>query len=160
MEIVLRVTVIYVCIVAGLRVLGKREFGQLSPVELVTLLLVPEMVSNALTGADKSLTGALLAVGTLFTLVFGLSLVMHRFRRAEVIVTGSPTVLVARGRLLQDALNRQRIAPDEVLGELRRSGLARLDEVEWAVLETDGRISIVPAKRSGPSAPPEPRTTQ
>ena len=149
METVLRVAAIYLFVLVALRVLGKREFGQLSPLELVSLLMIPEIVSQALTGDDYSLTNAFVGVATLFVLVFATSLLMHRFKKAEVAVAGEPTVLVHRGELFERALNVTRVTPDEVFSEMHKSGLQSLDEVEWAILETDGSIAIVPVAGAG-----------
>jgi uncharacterized membrane protein YcaP (DUF421 family) len=152
METVLRIAAIYLFVLVALRVLGKREFGQLSPLELVSLLMIPEIVSQALTGDDYSLTNAFVGVATLFVLVFATSLLMHRFKSAEIAVAGEPTVLVHRGQLFERALNVTRVTPDEVFSEMHKAGLQSLDEVDWAILETDGSIAIVPvgeaAKRS------------
>lgn len=144
MEIVIRIAIIYLFILAGLRVLGKREFGQLSPHELVTLLIIPEIVSQALTDQDNSITGALIGTATLMGLVFITSLLTHRFERLEEIVRGQPLVLVQDGRLLEIPLNRSRVSADEVLAEMRKSGYDQLEQIKWAVLEADGKISFVP----------------
>lgn len=144
METVLRVAVIYLFVLVGLRVLGKREFGQLSPLELVTLLMIPEIVSQALTGDDYSLTNALIGVCTLFVLVFLTSLLVHRFKPLELAVSGAPTVLVRRGEVLGDALDVNRVTTDELFSEMHKSGLDELKQVKWAILEPDGHISIVP----------------
>lgn len=144
METVLRVAVIYVFVLVGLRVLGKREFGQLSPLELITLLMIPEIVSQAAIGEDYSLTNALVGVATLLVLVFVTSLLVHRFDWAETAVAGSPTVLVHRGRLIERALNEMRVTPAEVYSEMHRCGLLTLQQVEWAILEADGTIAVVP----------------
>lgn len=144
METVLRVTLIYCAIVVGLRALGKREFGQLSPLELVTLLLIPEIVSTALNQNDASLTNGLVGITTLFVLVFLTSLFMHLSKRFEVGIAGEPIVLVAHGRLIHNHMNKERVTPDEVFSEMHNQGLDDLSQVRWAVLEPDGRISIVP----------------
>lgn len=144
METVLRVALVYLFILAGLRILGKREFGELSALDLVTLLLVPEVVSQALTRNDSSLTNAFVAITTLFALVFLTSALSHRFRRLEHIVNGKPSILVARGQLMVDNCNRERISAEEIYAEMRKNGIDRLERVRWAILEVDGRISIVP----------------
>jgi uncharacterized membrane protein YcaP (DUF421 family) len=146
METVIRVAVIYALIVLGLRVLGKREFGQLSPIELVTLLLIPEIVSNALQREDQSVTNGIIGLATLFTLVFATSLLTSRFGVFNRLLDGTPTVLVHRGELIAKNLQRERISPDELASELRKSGLEHVSQVKWAILETDGKISIVPAR--------------
>lgn len=147
METVLRILIIYLFVMIGLRVLGKREFGQLSPLELVMLLLIPEIASQSLVREDYSLTNALLGLSTLFTLQFLTSALMHRSKRAEELMVGVPTVLVQHGRLVEENLNRERVSPDEVFAEMRKSGVDRLEQVRWAVLETDGKIAVVPEEQ-------------
>lgn len=154
MEMVVRVFVIYLFVFIGLRVLGKREFGQLSPIELVTLLMIPEIVSQAFSAGDNSLTNALVGVATLLVAVFLTSMLQHRFQKVERIVAGEPTVLVHRGSLRERAMNLNRITPDEIFSEMHKCGLTRLDEVEWAILEGDGMISVVPAVRGQLPNPP------
>ena len=156
METIIRVAALYAFVILSLRLLGKREFGQLSPAELVTLLLIPEIASQALVRDDFSLTYAVIGLSTLFLLVSLTSLVSHRFKRAETLLEGSPTVLVTQGEFVVANMNRERITPDEVYLEMRHSGLTELGEVRWAILETDGRISIVGQDPDGPRGDPEP----
>jgi uncharacterized membrane protein YcaP (DUF421 family) len=151
METVLRIAAIYLLVFAGLRVMGKREFGQLSPLELVTLLMIPEIVSQALTGEDYSVTNAAIGVATLLVLVFGTSLLMHRFKKAEQIIAGEPSILVRHGKLLEGAMNEARVTEDEIFEEMHKAGLLKLAQVDWGILEPDGRIAIVPVRRPGES---------
>jgi uncharacterized membrane protein YcaP (DUF421 family) len=144
METVVRVALIYLAILVGLRVLGKREFSQLSPLELVSLLLIPELATQALNRDDHSVTNALIGIATLLVLVLGTSLLTARSERASNVISGTPTVLVHDGRLLEENLMRERVGPDELMGEIRMAGYARLDEIQWAILEGEGRISVVP----------------
>lgn len=143
METVIRVVVIYVAIMAGLRILGKREFGQLSPLELVTLLLIPEIVSPVLNRENASITNGLVGVTTIFALVFITSLLMHLSKRFETAVAGEPTVLVAHGKLNHERMNKERVTPDEIFAEMHMSGIDKIERVRWAILESDGKISII-----------------
>src|SRR5690606_17975311 len=111
METVIRVAIVYAMIVLGLRVLGKREFGQLAPVELVTLLLIPEIVSQALQRQDYSLTNAAIGLGSLFSLVFLTSLLSARFPHVQKVLEGTPAVLVKDGRLIRENILKERITP-------------------------------------------------
>lgn len=147
METVIRIVIVYIAIVAGLRILGKREFGQLSPVELVTLLLIPEIVAPVLNQENTSLTNGLVGISTLFALVFLTSAVMHLSKRFEAVIAGEPMVLVAHGRMIPKHMNKERVTPDELYNEMHISGLDDLSQVRWAVLESDGKISIVPEDR-------------
>jgi uncharacterized membrane protein YcaP (DUF421 family) len=147
METVLRVLVVYLFLMVTLRVLGKREFGQLSPLELVSLLLVPELVSSALQGEDFSLVDGLVGVSTLFALTAITSMLAHKSKRVEKVISAEPTVVAFHGQLAPDNMNRERITPEEIFSEMHKSGLARLEQVAWAILETDGTITIVPEDR-------------
>lgn len=154
METVLRVAILYLFIMVGLRLLGKREFGELAPFDLVVLLLIPEIASQALLREDFSMTNALIALSTLLVLVFLTSMLSYRSRTAGRLIGGVPSVLVRHGYLVTENLDRERVRPDEVLEAMHTVGLSRMDEVQWAILETDGRISIIPWSRSGQAPPP------
>lgn len=144
METVLRVAFIYVFLLAAMRVIGKREFGQLAPHEFVVLLMIPEVVSSALNQDDRTVTNGVVGASTLLFLVFLTSVLTHRFRKVEKIVADSAAVLVHRGRLYEEVLNKERVTPDEILTEARKSGVDSLGRIRWAVLEPDGKIAIVP----------------
>jgi uncharacterized membrane protein YcaP (DUF421 family) len=146
MDTVLRVALLYILILAGLRVMGKRELSDLSPSELVGLLLVSEIASQALTREDSSLTGAIVGIATLFTLVFLISFLMYRSKRFNNVVEGTPTVIVEHGKLIEESLAKERITPDEIFTEMHKSGLEKLSQVKWAILETDGKFSIIPTE--------------
>ncbi len=153
METVLRVVVVYLFLMISLRILGKREFGQLSPLELVSLLLVPELVANALQGEGYSLVNAAVAVSTLFALTLLTSMLMHVSKTAETVISGDPKVLVHHGRLLDKNMNRERVSPDEIFSEMHQSGLERLEQVAWAILDGDGKIAIVPESKADLAGP-------
>jgi uncharacterized membrane protein YcaP (DUF421 family) len=144
METVIRVAIIYLFLMIGLRIIGKREFAELSALELVSLLMIPELVSNALQREAMSVANGLIGVATLFTLVFLTSVAMHLSSRAEKVIAGSPVVLVHHGQLIVDNMNRERVTPDEIYGSMHMSGLDQLHQVRWAILDSDGKIAIVP----------------
>lgn len=148
METVLRIATIYFVILIALRALGKRSFSQLSPFDLVTLLLIPEIVQQSMMREDFSMTNALIALSTLFTLVFLTSLLSHRFKKIETVIEGSPSVLVSHGQFVVDTMNDTRITPSELYGEMHKSGLSHLEQIRWAILESDGRISFIPYERN------------
>jgi uncharacterized membrane protein YcaP (DUF421 family) len=141
---VLRIAFIYFFLMIAVRVMGKREMSEMSPFELVTLLMVPEIFSTALAREDYSMTHATVGVATLFTLVFITSLLTFRFKRIERIVEGEPTILVSDGKAIERNLKRERVTADEVFTEIHKVGLHELQQVRWAILEPDGKISIIP----------------
>lgn len=157
METVIRVVLIYLAILFGLRILGKREFGQLSPLELITLLLIPELVAQALVREDFLFTNAMIALTTLFSLVFITSLLRYKFSYVEKLVSGEPSILVSHGKFVEDNLNKERVDAAEIFGAMHESGLYRLEQVKWAILETDGKFSIIPKDEDQNSALNKPK---
>lgn len=143
MDTVIRVAVVYVFLVAGLRILGKREFAQLSTSELIMLLITSELVSPALTRNEPSLVNSLVAVSALFVLVFATSIFTYRARAVQGLVSAPPVVLVHGGRLVVENLAKERITPEDVLSEAQKAGLLTISEVQWAILQGDGRIAII-----------------
>ena len=153
METVFRVVFVYVIVWACFRVVGKRELTQLTPFELVTLLFIPQLFSRALTRQDYSITNAVIGAATLFLLVFITSTLSYRFPAFRGVLEAKPSVLVKHGQLLTHILDRERITSQDIFTAMHKSGIADLSDVEWAILEDDGKIAIVPRQR-GASAPP------
>ena len=149
MDTVVRIAIIYVFVLLGLRIIGKRELSQLAPRELVMLLLIPELFSQAALGEDFSMVNAVVACATLLVLVFWTSVATHLHRPTSRLVDAAPAVLVRRGELIPSALDLERVTAEELFSEMRHAGLSRLSQVEWAILEGDGRISIVPSGDQG-----------
>jgi uncharacterized membrane protein YcaP (DUF421 family) len=151
---VLHVAACFVALMLAFRVIGKRELGRLSPFELVTLMLIPEILSSTVQGEESALQG-LAGLCTILVLVLTTSLLSQRFSAVQNVLESPPTLLVAGGRLLEQAMNRERIAPEELFSEMRRQGMATLAEVEFAVLEGSGNITFV--RQGGPRDSQRPR---
>jgi uncharacterized membrane protein YcaP (DUF421 family) len=149
MDSFLRVAYVYFFLMVGFRLLGKRELSQLSPFELVTLLLIPEIFSDALARQDFSMTNATVGACALLSLVFLSSLAMFRFPSLDRLCAGEPSVLAHDGKFVERNLSRERVTPAEIYGEMHRVGLEDLRQIRWAILETDGKISIIPADANG-----------
>lgn len=144
-EIVGRSLVVYVAVLAGLRLGGRRELGQLTPFDLVVILLVANAVQNAMVGADTSLQGGLVSAATLLAVNAALARLRLRSVRVRQLVEGVPIVLVQHGELVTANLHREGITEDEVVAAVREHGaIGDLSEVQLAVLETDGSVSVVP----------------
>src|SRR5688500_16432324 len=144
METVIRIAFIYVFLMLALRAMGKRELSKMSAFELVMLLLIPELFSQAAVGEDTSMIDAVIATAALLTLVLLTSIGSHLSSRAHHLINGTPTVLVRSGRDIEEAMTRERIAPDELLAEMHKAGYERLEHIRWAILEDDGKISLIP----------------
>ena len=143
MDIVLRATVMFAIVFVLLRVMGKRELGQMAPFEFVLLVVIGDLIQQGITHNDFSLTGATLAVCTFAFWALVLNAVTYWSPRAERLLEGEPEVVVRHGELLPHALARNRLTRTEVECEMRIAGIARLSEVEWAVLENNGKISFI-----------------
>ncbi len=145
METVLRVTFVYCFVWACLRIIGKRELSQMAPLELVMLLLIPQFFSRALTRQDYSMTNAVVAATTLFSLVVLTSMATFKYPGFRRFMESEPTILVRRGQILPTSLGHERIAPDEIFSAMHKAGIERIEEVAWAILESDGKIAIIRA---------------
>jgi uncharacterized membrane protein YcaP (DUF421 family) len=143
LEIIARTAIIYLAVLVGLRITGKREVGQMTVFDLVLLILIANAVQNAMTGPDTSVTGGLVAAGTLLLLNFLVSRLVFRNRRFRRFVEGTPTILIRDGKFLLKSLNNEHITPDEVRQALREHGVSTVEEVSVAVLEVDGSISVL-----------------
>ena len=141
--IVGRVSLVYLFVLAGLRVLGKRDLSQMTPFDAVLLFLIPQLFRNYLIGTDDTLVTAIVAATTLLVLVFATSLLAYRSRVVGDVVRAHPTVLVEHGEVVERALNQERMVPEEIEAAARRSGVAELRAVDKATLEADGSISII-----------------
>lgn len=139
-----RVVGIYAIILASLRLLGKREFSQLSPIELICLILIPDLVSQGVVGESPTFMNAIVALSTLFMLVALTSTTIQLSDRIERVLISEPSVLVKDGRLIEKHLKSEVVTPDEILTAARRQGYCKLEDIRYAVLETDGTITIVP----------------
>lgn len=144
METVLRVLFVYAFLIFALRVMGKREFSQFTAMELVVLLLIPEMIAPAVIGNDLSLTNAIVASCALLVFVFLNSVLTFMNKRFEKVVESTPSVLAHDGKLVERNLRLERITPDELFSVMQQHGYDRLEQVKWAILQTDGKIAVVP----------------
>ena len=143
LEIILRVVIIYGVVLIGLRLTGKREVGQMTPFDLVLLLLISNAVQNAMTGPDTSVTGGLVAALTLLLLNALVSRLGWKSRSLRRLIAGSPTLLIYKGNMIRDHLLRERITPEELQQALREHGVATVADVYMATLEIDGAISVL-----------------
>jgi uncharacterized membrane protein YcaP (DUF421 family) len=143
MDIVIRAFVIYVFVYLVIRALGKRELGELTAFELVLLFVVGDLVQQSITQSDTSLTGAVLAIGTITVLILLQSYVAFRWQRSRSVLEGVPVVLLAGGGVVDSALRSQRMTVDDLRESARAQGIADLDDVDIAILENDGKISFI-----------------
>jgi uncharacterized membrane protein YcaP (DUF421 family) len=143
MDIVLRASLMFFILYILLRVLGKRELSQMTPFELVTLIVLGDLIQQGVTHIDFSLTGATLAICTFAFWGLVMSWGSYLSPRLERLFEGEPRVIIRHGELLRDNLRRDRLTRAEVESEMRLAGIARIADVDWAILETNGKISFI-----------------
>ncbi|HYA25848.1 MAG TPA: YetF domain-containing protein [Terriglobales bacterium] len=142
-EIVLRTAVIYLVVLAGVRLSGKREVGQMTPFDLTLLLLISNAVQNAMTGPDTSLLGGVVAACTLLIMNYFVAEVSGGNRRFRKFVQGQPSLLVHDGQVIASHMAKEHVSMDELQRALREHGIASMHDVALAVLEVDGSISFL-----------------
>lgn len=141
--IVLRTLVVYLFILVGFRLAGKREVGQLAPFDFALILLIANAVQNAMVGPDTSLVGGLTAAGVLLAINYGLGRLAARNRKIERLVRGRARILVYKGQLHPEALEAERLSHEDLLQALRENGVPTIESCRLAVLEVDGTISVI-----------------
>ena len=147
-ELIVRAVVIYLALFMLMRFIGKKHVGELAPFDFIVLLILSETVSNALSGEDSSLIGGLISATTLILLVQGVSFISWRSKKLERMLEGVPQILVRHGRHRKEVMAQQQVTLSELLEALRRNGCTNIADVRAAVLENDGKISIIMRKRS------------
>ena len=152
LQIVLRTGVIYLLVLIGVRLSGKREVGQMTPFDLTLLLLLSNSVQNAMTGPDTSLMGGAVAAGTLLILNYLIAEVSGGNRRFRRFIQGQPTLLVHDGKPIEAHMAKEHVSTDELHRALREHGISCTDQVALAVLEVDGSISCLKYDEIKPDA--------
>ena len=142
-EFVARAAIVYCFLLILLRLTGKRQVGQLAPFDLVLLLVLSNAVQNSMIAGDASLVGGLISAATLIGLNYLVGTLVFRNRKAEELIEGRPQVLIHDGKLSEDVMASARLTHHELHAALRRAGCAHVEEVQLAMLENNGAISVM-----------------
>jgi uncharacterized membrane protein YcaP (DUF421 family) len=143
LKIALSCVTIYLFIVVFIRIFGKKELAQLSVIDLVFILLISNAVQNAMVGSDSTLVGGLVAAASLFIVNYFFKFVIYKFPQFSNVLQGSSLLLIYKGELHQKNLTKARITLQELEEAIREHGVSKVSEVDLAVLEVDGNISIL-----------------
>jgi uncharacterized membrane protein YcaP (DUF421 family) len=144
MDLVIRATVIFFFVFLVTRVVGRRQLSQMEPFDLILLVVVGDLVQQAVTQSDESVTGALIVISTIALLSVALSWISYRFRSLRLVTEGEPIVLVQDGRTIERNMRRERITREDIEEEARQSQISSIEDLRWAILENDGNISCIP----------------
>lgn len=143
--IFLRTVIVYLAVLGGFRLFGKRQIGQMEPFDFVVVLLIANAVQNAMVGDDSSLWGGLLAALVLLVMNWVVDRLGVMFPPAERVLAGEPVLLIHDGEVIQANMQREGVSLGELMAALREHGVETPDGAHLAVLEVDGTISILPA---------------
>ena len=144
MDIVVRDFFAFVFVVVVTRVIGRRELSSLEPFDLILLIVLGDLIQQGVTQSDYSFTGLVLAGGTFTLLTVAVSYLVFRFRRVRPLFEPEPLILVEEGKVIDRNLRRERLTVEELLAEARLQQISSLADIRWAVLESSGKISIIP----------------
>ena len=145
MDLVLRTIFVFVLILVVTRAVGRRELSSMEPIDLILLVVIGDLVQSGVTQSDNSLTGTTVVIVTMALLVVVTAWLGFRFQRLRPILEGEPIILVADGRVLEDNLRRQRMTVEELGAEARQAQIGSLEDVRYAVLESNGKVSFLTA---------------
>jgi uncharacterized membrane protein YcaP (DUF421 family) len=143
MDIVLRSIVLFLFVYLVMRVSGRRELSSLTAVDLVLVIVLGDLIQQGITQDDYSVTGAMIAVATIAGMQVLMSWISFRSARARRVLEGDPIVVVQDGNVIEHNLARERMTAEELAEEMRLNQIGTLDEVAWAVLESNGQISFI-----------------
>ena len=143
MDLVVRAIFVFFLMLVITRAVGRRELSSMEPFYLILLVVMGDLIQQGVTQSDYSLTGSTIVIVTIAVLTVGTAYLSFRFRRLRPLLEGEPVVLVAGGRVIESNLRRQRMTVEELLAEARLQSIGGLDAVEYAVLETNGRVSFL-----------------
>jgi uncharacterized membrane protein YcaP (DUF421 family) len=143
-ELVLRAVVVYAFMLLLLRLTGKRQVGQLAPFDLVLLLVLSNSVQNSINGGDNSLIGGMISAGTLIALNGGVAYLTFRSKKLEALIEGRPELIIHNGKVFENVMKRAKLTHHELNAALRREGCGCAAEVQAAILENNGSISVIP----------------
>jgi uncharacterized membrane protein YcaP (DUF421 family) len=144
MDLVIRAAVIFFFIFLVTRISGRRELSSLEPFDVILLVVLGDLVQQGITQSDESVTGTLIVISTITLLSVAVSWVSFRFARARLVTEGEAIVLVQDGEVLERNLRRERITLSNVQQEARQQQVSSISDIRWAILESDGKISVIP----------------
>ena len=143
MDIVLRGIFVFVFLYVLMRMIGRRELSSLEPFDLILLIVLGDAVQQGLTQDDYSLTGAFLAIGTIAIMQVAVSYANFRFPKLRPVLDGEPIVVVQDGKPIEKNLKRERVTVEDLAAAARQQNIAKIEDVQWAVMETSGAISFI-----------------
>lgn len=151
--VLLRGLLLYLCVVAAMRIMGKRQIGQLQPSELVVAIMMADLAAVPMQDKQIPFIDGLIPIATLLLAEVTLSYLSLRNQRIREVVSGVPSVLIANGHLVEAEMRKNRINFSDLSEQLRNKGVFNMEDVEFAILETNGQLSIILKSQKRPVCP-------
>jgi uncharacterized membrane protein YcaP (DUF421 family) len=151
--VVLRTLILYGLVIIALRLMGKREIGQLQPFELVVIIMISELAAIPAENIGIPLLSGVIPILVLLLTGILLAWISLKSERARALICGTPSILIERGKILEDELKKNRYSLTDLLEELRIKNVPNIADVEFAVLETNGQLSVFPKSQNRPAIP-------
>jgi uncharacterized membrane protein YcaP (DUF421 family) len=145
-EFIVRALIVFSFILIALRLTGKRQIGQMAPFDLVLLLVLSNAVQNSMNAGDNSLVGGLISAATLLGLDYILGWVAFKSKRASQVIEGRPEILIRNGKVFRSVLMKEQMTEHDLMEGLRKEGVATIQDVDLAILENTGQISVIKKK--------------
>lgn len=140
----LRTIILYLLVVTGLRMMGKRQVGEMQPSELVVAIMISDLASIPMQDVGIPLLSGVIPIFTLIIVEIALSQISLKNRKFRKLLTGKPSVIIHNGKILRDEMKKLRFNHDDLKEQLRIQGYVRIDDINFAILETNGQLSIIP----------------
>ena len=147
-----RTVIFYVLLMLSLRLMGKRQIGQMEPSEFVVSMMLANLATIPMENSDISVLEGVLPIATLLALELGMSFVIMKSVVMRKYLCGKPVILIDNGKILMDSLRRNRVTLDELTGHLRQKDVLDIRSVQFAILETDGNLSVFPFPKEKPAS--------
>ena len=146
----IRAIILYLIVIFALRIMGKRQIGELQPEELVITIMISECAAAPLQDLDRPIINGIIAIFTLVILEVMLSFLTLKLPWLQKMIDGKPTVIIKDGKILQNALKNMRLTVEDLTNNLRQKGFFRLEDIAYCIVETDGKLSIFPTPQATP----------
>lgn len=151
--VILRTVILFTLVVLFLRIMGKRQVGQLQPYELAIVILISELAAIPMENTSIPILGGMIPIFVLFTSQLLLAYISLKSEKARGVICGTPSVLVANSQIIEEEMSRQRYNINDLLEQLRSKNVANLSDVEYAILETSGQLSVILKSQKRPVTP-------
>jgi len=151
--IFIRTIILYILVVIAIRIMGKAELSELQPYELVIIIMISELASLSMEKVETPFINSIAAISTLVFLQIIISFITLKSEKARAIICGKPTILIENGKIIDTELKKLRININDLIEQLRIKNFSNIDDVEFAILETNGDLSVIPKASKKPLTP-------